>query len=400
MGNTCFYGEGFEEEPMPWAETQPMREKEKFVAHAKSGLWTMSELCRLYGVSRKCGYETLERFEEDGLRGLQERSRAPKSCPHQVSSRVRTRLLEVKAKYPTWGARKLLDYVVDNDGPDGWPAESTVNELLKREGLVKPRRKRTRSAHPGKPHVVTAEPNDVWTMDFKGHFRTGNHIYCYPLTVLDLHTRYLLACKAMLGTEHEPTRQKLELLFRRHGLPKSILTDNGVPFCSTNTVLGMSELSVWLMELGIEVLRTQPASPQQNGAHERMHRTLKAEATKPPARTVNGQQRKFDEWRRIYNDERPHETLGGVPPARHYRASPRPFPKTIEGPEYPEHFEKRLVSDAGHFRFKSGTYFVSHVLHGKWVGLEETQGGLWNVYFYDRLLGRLSEKNKKRMSRC
>lgn len=384
---------------MPWAETYPMREKEKFVLSAQSSQWTMSELCRLYGVSRKHGYETLQRYESEGLSGLQERSRAPKSCPHRMSAETRARLLEVKAKYPSWGARKLLDFVTHQDGLEGWPSESTVNELLRREGLVRPRKRRTRSAHPGKPHVVTEKPNDVWTADFKGHFRTRNHLYCYPLTIADLHTRYLLSCKAMLGTEHEATKARFELLFRRHGLPKAILTDNGVPFCSTNSVHGLSELSVWWIELGIDVLRTQLASPHQNGAHERMHRTLKAEATKPPANDLTGQQRKFDEWRSIYNNERPHEALGGVPPATRYESSPRAYPSKIEGPDYPGHWEKRLVSDAGHFRFKSGTYFVSHVLHGKWVALEEREHRLWDVYFYDRLLGRISEGNKKRMSR-
>jgi transposase InsO family protein len=384
---------------MPWTETDPMKEKLKFVMEANSGHWTVSELCRAYGVSRKCGHAMLNRYEQHGLEGLKERSRAPKSCPHHTSAEVREAVLSVKSRFRTWGARKILDYL-RNVGHEGLPAESTVNALLKREGLVKPKRRRSRSSHPGKPHVSTEEPNDVWTADFKGHFKTKNHIYCYPLTVMDLHTRYLLGCKAMLGTNHGPARAKFEQLFRRHGLPKAILTDNGGPFCSATTVQGLSELSVWWTELGIEVLRTELASPQQNGAHERMHRTLKAESTKPPAKALSGQQRKFDKWRHIYNEVRPHEALGGVPPAQKYTPSLRPYPKTIEGPDYPDHFEKRLVSDAGHFRFKTGTYFVSRVLHGKWVGLEETDVGVWDVYFYGRRLGRLSETEKKRMSRC
>ncbi len=385
---------------MPWAETQPMIEKEKFVTDARGGRWTMSELCRLYGVSRKAGYECLRRFDQEGLGGLTERSRAPKRCPHRTSSAVRQRLLEVKKRFPTWGARKLLDYVVFNDGPGGWPAESTVNALLKREGLVKPRKKRQRSAHPGRPYVTTEEPNDVWTADFKGQFLTGNHLYCYPLTIADLHSRYLLSCKSLLGTEHDDTKATFERLFHRHGLPKAILTDNGVPFCAPNAVLGLSVLSVWWMSLGIEPIRIQPGRPQQNGAHERMHRTLKAETTKPPAKDARGQQRKFDKWRREYNQERPHEALGGTPPAHHWHPSPRPYPSRVRGPEYDGHFETRLVSDAGHFRFKSGTYFVSHVLAGQTVGLQEAGDGVWDVFFYDRQLGRLSEQNKKSMTKC
>jgi len=384
---------------MTWAETQPMKEKKKFVTESLSGLWTMSELCRVHGISRKTGYKTLRRYEELGPDGLEERSRAPNHCPHRMSAAVELKLLDVKKRFPTWGARKVLDYLVYNEG-SGWPAESSVNELFKRRGLVKPRRRRSRSEHPGKPFVETDAPNDVWTADFKGHFRTKNHLYCYPLTVADLHSRYLLACKSLLGTGHEGAKATFEHLFRTHGLPTTILTDNGIPFCAPSAVLGLSRLSVWWIELGIEPLRTQPASPQQNGAHERMHKTLKAEATKPPSADASSQQRKFDKWRREYNQERPHEALGGTPPAHHYSASPREFPPAISGPEYPDHFETRFVSDAGHFRFKQGTYFLSRVLIRKWVGLEEVESGIWNVYFHHKLLGRLSEKVKKTLSKC
>jgi len=380
---------------MPWTETRPVIEREKFVADARSGHWTMTELCAHYGVSRKTGYKMLKRYEEEGWNGLEDQRRAPKHCPHRMSEAVEGRLLEVKKRFPTWGARKVRAYLLKQEDGAGWPAESTINALFKRHGLVARRRRRPQRTHPGRPYVETSAPNDVWTADFKGQFRTKNHIYCYPLTVADLHSRYLLGCKGLLSTEHQGSRQYFEYLFRRNGLPRAILTDNGGPFCAWNAIQGLSRLGVWWLQLGIRHLRTQPSSPQQNGAHERMHRTLKAETTKPPANNLTGQQRKFDAFRRVYNLERPHEALENDTPAERWEPSPRPYPKTIKDPEYPEHYKVRLVSTGGHFRFDSDEVHLARALEGFYVGLEEVDDGVWDIYFYDALLARMDERDKR-----
>jgi transposase InsO family protein len=309
-----------------------------------------------------------------------------------VSDDVAARLLICRQQHPTWGPRKLLAYLARRQPRAAWPAASTVGELLKRHGLVRPRRRRPHPGHPGRPTTPMDAPNAVWTTDFKGQFRTGDGAYCYPLTVCDGYSRYLLACRGLRSVETTGARGVFERLFRAYGLPARIRSDNGVPF-ATAALGRLSALSAWWIKLGITPELIEPSSPQQNGQHERMHRTLKAEATKPARASLAAQQRRFDAFRAEYNGERPHEALGNDTPADHYAPSPRPYPARLAHPEYPGHFEVRYVSRNGGVRWHNRWVNVSHVLAEEYVGLEEVDDGVWSVYFGPVLLGRFDERD-------
>src|SRR5712691_3686201 len=258
---------------MPWLETAPMEQRERFIRDHRLALYNMVELSARYGISRKTGYKWLDRFDHGGGDGLGDRSRAPRRCPHKISDDVATLICEARRRHPNWGPDKLLDWLGPRHPAIDLPAVSTAGDLLARKGLVKKRRRRRHVEHPGVVPIKTAHPNDLWTADFKGHFRTRDGVYCYPLTVADQHTRYLLACHGLLSTKGLGVRPVFDRLFREYGLPDAIRTDNGVPFATTG-IHGRSQLNVWWIRLGIQHQRIRPASPQQNGAHERMHRTL------------------------------------------------------------------------------------------------------------------------------
>jgi putative transposase len=377
---------------MPWKETSPMIERLQFIHDSQSGLYVMSELCERYGISRKTGYKWLERFEEDGKRGLGDRSRAPKHCPHRIDEPVAKAICDARLAHPTWGPRKLLSWLGERHPRMPLPAISTAGDLLQREGLVKKRVRRRRHLHPGVLPASALQPNDLWTSDFKGQFRTGNGVYCYPLTVADLHSRMLLGCDALLSTKGRDAIPCFKRLFQDNGLPAAIRTDNGVPFAS-NGLHGLSRLNVWWMRLGIVHQRIHPASPQENGAHERMHRTLKREATRPAAANCRRQQLVFDDFRRRYNQERPHESLGDRTPASTYHPSPRPFPGRLPTIEYPGHFQVRFVCNAGTFRFKNKLIFIANALKQNHIGLDEVDDGIWSIYFSTTLLARMDERD-------
>jgi len=371
-------------------ETNPVQEREQFARDAESGQWTMSELCERYGVSRTTGYKWLERFRQQGEQGLRDRKRVPRHIPHRTSPEIEQLILEEADKY-RWGARKVLVRLQRRYPEVSFPARSTVFDILKRHGRVTPNRRRKRWKHPGAVPLQTSEPNQVWTADFKGHFRTGNRIYCYPLTIQDHYSRYLLGCQGMLSPCTETAKPAFERLFREVGLPEAIRTDNGPPFASTG-IHGLCQLNVWWLKLGIAQQRIDPASPQQNGAHERMHKTLKGATAKPPAANLNTQQRAFNRFRTIFNEERPHEAIDDDVPASRWRPSPRPMPSRIEPPDYPAQFEVRRVSNNGAFRLFSSQVFLSQALAGENVGFEEIDDGLWNIVFYDTLLGRYDQE--------
>ena len=377
---------------MPWLETSPMTERRRFVDDAHRGLFSMTDLGARYGISRKTGYKWLGRYEGQGGEGLRDRSHAPQHCPHKISEDVARAICAGRQAHPSWGPRKLLRWLGRHQPGLALPAISTAGDLLAREGLVKKRVRRQRHRHPGVVTVVTRHPNDLWTSDFKGHFRTGDGRYCYPLTVADLHSRLLLGCDALLSTRGREARPCFEALFREHGLPAAIRTDNGVPFASTG-LHGLSFLNVWWMRLGIQHHRIRPASPQENGAHERMHRTLKREATRPAAANRHRQQLAFDRFRWEYNEQRPHEALGDRTPASVYRPSPRPFPERLPALEYPGHFQVRFVCNAGTFRFRNRLLFIANALKQHSIGLEEIEDGLWSIYFGQVLLARLDERD-------
>lgn len=377
---------------MPWRVTMQEREREKFVRDFETGCWSMTELCLRYGVSRKTGYKYWKRYEEEGLGGLADRRRARKTFAHRLTPEVVAEVLVVKKDFPHWGARKLRDHLFNLDPERKLPAESTIHDLLVRHGLVNSHARRRRHRHPGKPIYVADKPNAVWTVDFKGQFRTQDHIYCYPLTIADLYSRFFIACQALLSTKTVEAWPVFERRFREFGLPDAILSDNGVPFCSASAVDGLCQFSAWLTMLGIKHLRTVPGNPQQNGVHERRHRTLKEETTVPPSVHLEAQQKRFNAWRLEYNEVRPHEALDGKTPSSLYAPSLRPYPKRFEAPSYPDHFLKRRVSEAGTFRFKGANVFITQAISGHDVGLEEVENGIWSIYFYDRLLTRYNER--------
>ena len=377
---------------MPWAETDPMDQRAKFIEDVETGLWTMSELCERFGISRKTGYKLLGRVRSEGARGLRERSRRPRTCPHATEASVVEAILETKLGHPTWGARKVRRALRDTHPELAVPARSTVFGVLDRHGFVRRRRRRKQWIHPGRPVAEATAANQLWAADFKGQFRTRNGVYCYPLTITDQHSRYLVGCEALLSVRTEEARPVLERVFREVGLPEAIRTDNGAPFASTG-IHGLCEMNVWWLQLGIRHQRIQPSHPEQNGAHERMHKTLKAETTRPPQRNQKAQQEVFDRWRAEYNQVRPHEALGDEPPATAWRPSPREYPKRMPEPDYPGHFLVRLVSNAGTFRFQSRQVFLSNALKQRYIGLEEIDDGIWSIYFYDVLLARMDERD-------
>jgi transposase InsO family protein len=352
----------------------------------------MTELCARYDVSRKTGYKWLERFDEAGRRGLQDRSRAPHHCPHRIAKEVAAVICAARRQHPSWGPAKLVAWLRPRYPAVAWPAVSTAGDLLARRGLVKKRRRRRHYQHPGVVPPITTQPNDLWTADFKGHFRTRDGIYCYPLTIADQHTRYLLACHGLLSTKGHGVRPVFDRLFREYGLPGAIRTDNGVPF-ATCGIHGLSQLNVWWLRLGIQHQRILPASPQQNGAHERMHKTLKGEAIRPPRSTLATQQRAFNAFRRLYNDERPHEALHDRTPASLYRPSRREYSGTLPPVEYPGHFIVKRVTNAGTIRLRKRLLFLANALKQHPVGLEEIDDGVWSIHFCRVLLGRVDERD-------
>jgi transposase InsO family protein len=283
---------------------------------------------------------------------------------------------------------------LDREKPEtNWPACSTMGAILKREGLSKPRRRRPPAPRAWRPPRTEADvPNRVWTTDFKGEFRLGDGRLCYPLTILDAHSRYLLDCRALPSTASAGTRATFERVFAEYGLPEVIRTDNGVPFSYPRSVAGLSRLAVWWMRLGIQLERTRRRHPEDNGAHERMHRTLKAEATRPARRTAELQQRAFNRFRQVYNEERPHEALDMQPPASLYQPAEKRMPKRLKPMTYPESFQTRRINKHGQIRWRSSHYFLSETLRGQTVGLEFNDGGTWNIYFGPALLAELDDR--------
>ena len=380
---------------MPWMETCPMKERTRFVMALESGAYSMTETCERYGVSRVTGHKWWRRYQEEGFRGIEDRSRRPHRSPGQTPEEITRLIVEVRRKHPRWGPDKLLA-VVKRHHPDlRLPARSTVAAILKRKGLVARGHRRRQYRHPGHRMVEVTAPNQLWTADFKGQFKTRNGKYCYPLTIADEHSRYLLACNGLRSTRGKWSRPVFGAVFREHGLPEAIRTDNGPPFAVWNALCGLSELGVWWIQLGIRHHRIEPGKPQQNARHERMHRTLKDHTARPSAANLKCQQQSFDGFRKEFNEERPHQALGQKPPADVWKPSPRPFPEKTPKPEYQAYYEKRKVTCVGHIKFKNQTIFLSSNLLGETVALEEINDGIWSIYYYDVLIARFDEKNRE-----
>lgn len=383
---------------MPWKVTCPVNERFKFVARLENGE-RMTDLCRELGISRKTGYKFLERFKRLSVVGLADQPRAPERSPQQMSEDVARLILALRRTHPTWGPRKLLATLKRKEPGIKLPTHSTVSRLLSKHELVVRRPRRHRPTGPTHSLSTAESPHDLLCMDYKGEFRLGNGKLCYPFTLTDQVSRYVLACEGFHEIDGAEVRRVLELVFRDHGVPKAMRFDGGAPFAS-NALWGWSWLSVWLLRLGIRLEQTEPASPEQNGRHERMHRTLKAETTRPAAANLLQQQERFTRWVDIFNNERPHEALGQNTPASVYRASPRKFPSVLEEPKYPLHDLTAVVGPAGHIRIpgsgrKLPQFFVTAALRGQKLGLRELDSGAWLVSFLDFDIGQLDLQGRQ-----
>ena len=369
---------------MPWKESCHVEERMKFVARLRSGE-RMSDLCREFGISRKTGYKFLQRFEQLSVVGLANQRRAPQHIPHRMSEEVAGLLVGLRREHPTWGPKKLRARLLEVSPSLSIPAASTIGEMLKKRGLVSPKRPRSKALVSYSPLCHARAPNDVWCVDFKGQFRLGNGRYCYPLTITDAYSRMLLTCEGLDDTCSQGARRAFTETFRSYGLPKAIRSDNGAPFASAG-LAGLSRLSVWWLRLGIQLERIEPASPQQNGRHERMHRTLKAETTRPAGANMLQQQERFDRFKEIFNHERPHEALGQQVPANFYENAARGLPEKPQTPKYPLHDLELEVRRSGHLYIpgsgrSSGAFYLSSALADERVGLREIDDECWLVSF-------------------
>jgi transposase InsO family protein len=378
---------------MTWEGVTVSEQKQRFIEDFLLNYYSIAELAERFSISRKTAHKWINRYKEYGQSGLEERSRRPHSCPWQTPSVVVEELVSLRKAHPRWGPKKLLDVMGRRDPECTLPAISTAAKILAEKGLVKSRR-RYRRAHPGCPQTTPTEPNDIWPADYKGQFRLKNGSYCFPLTVSDLATRFILGVDAHPTISLEHTVAHFRRLFTEYGLPKRIRTDNGVPFAS-NALARLSQLSVWFIKLGIYPELIEPGEPQQNGVHERMHRTLKQEATIPPAGSLRGQQQKFDAFRREFNDDRPHEAIDMKRPSELYQRSKRRMPQKLETYDYPRHFLVRRVSRGGTIRIFKRQIFVSNTLQEDYVGLEEVGDGVYDLYFCFYQIGRYDLREKR-----
>jgi transposase InsO family protein len=369
-----------------------MDERMRFVIRLKDGE-TMASLCREFGISRKTGYKIFERYEDCGLEGLSDRTRRPFRYANQLPEQVEAAIVAAKREKPHWGARKIRERLLRRlPHAVKVPACSTIHAVLDRRGLVAhPTRSRTRTE--GTPLSEGVAPNDLWCTDYKGEFMLGDKRYCYPLTVTDHASRYLLLCEAMESNAEKPAFTAFERLFQERGLPRAIRSDNGVPFASPNGLFNLSKLSVWWLRLGISIERIKPGHPQQNGRHERMHLTLKKEATRPAGANILQQQGKFDDFIEEFNNERPHEALQMKCPAEMYSASPRPY-RGIQEPHYPFHDKTVMVTSCGRLCLYRKKINLSRSLAGQAVGVKEVETGIWLVSFMDYDLGYIDLEEK------
>lgn len=377
---------------MPWKECSVMDERLRFVAKLLEGE-SMTEACRAFGISRKTGYKIFNRYKESGFESLSDRSRRPVRYANQLAPQIETMIVNLKRHKPHWGARKIRELLVRRlDGDLRIPAKSTIHAVLHRNGLVKGIR-RARHKAVGTTLSSANAPNELWCVDFKGEFRLGNGEYCYPLTVTDQASRFLLMCEALESTKEAPAITAFEQLFRERGLPAAIRSDNGVPFASPNALFNLSKMSVWWLRLGISIERIQPGHPQQNGRHERMHRTLKQETTRPAGMNPLQQQARFDAFTEEFNTERPHEALSMKTPAEVYTSSPRPY-QGLPALTYPLHDRDVMVTACGRICLHRKRVNLSHVFAGQRVGIKEVDEGIWIVSFMHYDLGYIDLEQK------
>ena len=369
---------------MPWKECNVVEERIRFIGRLLDGE-KMASLCREFGISRKTGYKIFNRYKDCGVDALTDRSRRPYRQANQLPMQIEKLIVSLKKEYPHWGAPKIREKLKRLYPDIHCPAISTVHAVLDRHGLVK-RRKRKRNKACGTALAHVTDPNELWCADYKGEFMLADRRYCYPLTITDYASRYLFTVDALSTTKELYAFSVFERAFKDFGLPKAIRTDNGVPFSSPNALYGLSRLSVWWLRLGIHIERIKPGHPEQNGRHERMHLTLKKEATKPAAENFLAQQARFDDFIEYYNQERPHQALNMRMPAELYEKSPRPY-KGLEDLEYPFHDRAALVTNCGRICYKRRKINVSTVFAGQLVGVKQVTNSVWLVSFMKYDLG-------------
>jgi putative transposase len=361
-----------------------VEERLRFIARLLDGE-KMADLCREFGISRKTGYKIYNRYKDCGIDGLTDRSRRPYRQASQLPMQIEKLIVGLKKEYPHWGAPKIREKLRRLYPDIHCPAISTVHAVLDRHGLVK-RRKRRRNKACGTALAHVTGPNELWCADYKGEFMLADRRYCYPLTITDYASRYLLTCDALSTTKEVYAFSVFERAFKDFGLPRAIRTDNGVPFSSPNALYGLSKLSVWWLRLGINIERIKPGHPEQNGRHERMHLTLKKEATKPAAENFLVQQARFDNFIDYYNTERPHQALNMKMPAELYKKSPRPYQGLVDL-DYPFHDRAALVTNCGRICYKRRKINVSTVFAGQLLGVKQVTNSVWLVSFMHYDLG-------------
>jgi transposase InsO family protein len=376
---------------MPWKETEAVKERMRFVVRLGEGE-RMAALCREFEISPKTGYKIYGRWCREGMAGLGDRSRAPHSHPAQVGALMAALVVGWRELHPTWGPKKLRAHL--QRYCEGVPAASTIGALLRRQGLNVPRQGRHHVPPHSQPLAHAQGPNTVWCADFKGWFRTRNGQICYPLTVTDGYSRFLIRCQALVHPSYQETWPVLEAAFREYGLPAALRTDNGTPFAGQG-LGGLCRLAIRLLKLGVLPERIARGRPEQNGRHERMHRTLKAEATQPPQANLRLQQLEFQRFQQEFNFQRPHEALHQQVPADHYHPSPRPYPQQEPQLEYGPEFVVRQVRHSGEIRWAAGRIYLTQALAGEPVGLLQVDDHHWSIYFGRLELAQLDSRRMK-----
>ena len=379
---------------MTWKETCAMDQRVQMIGDWLKSEHSVSELGEHYQVSRKTVYKWISRYEAGGIEALQEGSCAPHRHPNATGAEITSDIIDTKLRHINWGPKKVVSLLKRQYPEQPWPAISTAQSILRKEGLVKPRKHRRHTPAFTRPFQACMKPNDSWSIDYKGQFRTGDGKLCYPLTITDNYSRYLLTCRALRHPNYEATRRYLERALQEYGMPLAIKSDNGSPFASTG-IGGLSRLGVWLIRLQIMPERIALSHPEQNGRHERMHRTLKEAVCKSPRSCLRGQQLAFDHFRPEYNQKRPHEALGMKTPASLYQTSPRLFPTRLAPVEYDSWMAVRRVMDSGCIKWKGNFIYISQALAGELVGLKQTGDTTWEVWFSFFLLGILDENKEK-----
>ena len=387
---------------MPWKETTTMEQKIEFVCEWRTGKYTITELCKAFEISRPTAYKLIDRFEKQGYEGLRERSRTPRKHPNETGESIINGILGLKKKHPRWGAKKIKKLLFNDFDDDQIPSVVTVHNILKKNGLVCPQ-KRMRRVKPVYPIFDPIECNEVWSADYKGKFLMGNKIYCHPLTIADSKSRFLFTAKGHYQETLKSAKAEFTRVFRTYGIPLQMHTDNGSPFGSVRAIQRYTQLSYWFIELGIMPVFSDPAHPEQNGRHERMHRDLKAACAKPSSHDLKAQQRRLNQFVKEYNNIRPHEALDMETPSSVHNFSTRPFPERIQSFDYDSDMKVLKVTQNGAIRWKSYYWvYLTAALKGKYVGIEELGNGVWKVFYRNVLLGYFNEnelRNKDQHAR-